>query len=136
MPVFAFRFSSLALTIVSASPPVGADYGWGAVLQAVELVQPARLVAARHQKQVAAGLDQVRQRLVEAEVQADFCGVLPLELQQLVVVLGVALAKKDEPAAEVEEAGGGIKIRSIPFCDTSRAMTPRTGRSSSTGRPK
>ena len=53
----------------------GVDDRHGAVAQAVHLVQPARLEPRRHQEDVGARLDQVRQRLVEADARADPIGM-------------------------------------------------------------
>src|SRR2546425_6468533 len=55
-------------------PPRGAYHGHGAVLQAVNLVQPAGFVARRHQKHVRPGLNLVRQGVVIGDLHADFAG--------------------------------------------------------------
>ena len=92
----------------------GAHHGGRAVLQRIELVQPAGFVPAGHQEQVAAGFDEVGELFVEPQVQADFVRVAVFELLQFVVVLGVTFAEKHQLTAHVQE----------PRCRTHHQINP------------
>ena len=67
-PEYSRNLNPVPSSMVSSRPPGRADHRDGAVPQAVDLVEAARLIAAGHQEHIAAGLDAVRQRVVEADV--------------------------------------------------------------------
>ena len=107
----------------------GPDHGRRAVPQTIQLVEPRRLVQARHEEEVGPRLDLVGQPLVEAECQADPARDSGRVGPSAGVVVRVALAEDDELGVRVRRkiVGAALRIRSTPFCSTSRATTPSSG---------
>src|SRR5262245_12474829 len=56
-------------------PACSADHGYGAISQAVHLIETARLVFRRHKKDVSAGFDQVSAAVIEFKTDAAFAGM-------------------------------------------------------------
>jgi len=88
---------------------VAPDHRRRTVAHAVKLIQPRRLEQAGHQKEVAARLDEVRQRFVEAERQGPFLpGKLAAQLLESAVVNRVALAQHDQLRSLFEQRGSNF----------------------------
>ena len=81
-------------------PADAPDDRHGAVAHAVHLVEPARLESRRHQEDVGARLDEVRQPLVEADARADAVAVQGREPSPEVLVARLAGAEHDERRVE------------------------------------
>ena len=71
------------------------DNGDGAIFEAVQLVQAARLVAGRHKKHIAARLDFVSEFVVEGDVGRQLFGILLRDCRQKVVVFLIPGAEYD-----------------------------------------
>ena len=107
-----------------------------AVAQGAELRQAARLEARRHQQRVAAALDQMRQRLVVADLRADIVrvgggGGTQTRFQRRARRSRARQAARRRQAA----SGSAASSRSIPFCADSRLITPNSSFAGSRRRP-
>ena len=74
----------------------GVDDGHGSVFEAVHLVQPAGLVARRHEEDIGAGFDLVREHLIEADVDGDLAGKRVRRERKQTFVVGLAGAERDQ----------------------------------------
>ena len=84
-------------------PADGVHDRHGPVAERDELTQAARLEARGHEKEIAAGVDALRERRVEAEREPELARVLLREVLPLRLVRGVARAEDDELTAAVED---------------------------------
>src|SRR5438105_598454 len=82
------------------------DEGNGAVAQADELAQPARLKAGRHQKQVAAGVDPLRQAGVKMKVNLDLAAVARLQVPEELLVALLAGAEQHNLNGQLHQPPG------------------------------
>ena len=109
-----------------------------AVLEAVQLVQPAGLEAAGHDEDVGAGLDPVGQRDSENSSRvATFCGNRSASIVELLLILRLARAQ-ESPIARRAIAPSRASPRPTgrcPFCSVSRPMKATSGVLGDTGRP-
>ena len=102
-----------------------------AVAQAVHLVEPARLEPRRHQEDVGARLDQVRQRLVEADARGDRDPGARRQRPPHVLVARLAGAEHDERGVELRQlVGERARSDRSPFWSTIREIMPISGRAS------
>ncbi len=102
--------------------------GHGAVAQTVELVETTGLVARGHHEHVRAGLDQVRELVAEAAVEADLPGEGALECAEHLFEVVLAAAEQDELKAWRRSRRPSTPARrSSPFWPTMRVTEPMTG---------
>src|SRR5438477_3357452 len=73
-------------------PSGRANDGYGAVFQAIKLIQAGRLVKAWHKKDVCAGLNLMRQRFIEPERQSHALAESYPQFPKEVMVDGIAFA--------------------------------------------
>ena len=110
------RVSPARSRTVSASPPTALHDRHRAVAQAVHLIQPARLEARRHQEDVGAAFDRVRQRLVESDVRADAIGVAARRAPPHVLIARLARCRARRTTHRAAAARSDTAaIRSKPF---------------------
>ncbi len=103
-----------------------------AVAQAIELRQAAGLEARRDDDGVAAGLHEVRHRLVIADGDADAAGMAGGGGQQRAFerrIAGTENRRACRPCATISSAVAAM--RSMPFCQVRRLMTQKIGALSS-----
>ena len=97
--------------IVSTSPPVALRDRRRAVALAVHLVHAARLEARGHEEDVRAGLDQVRERFVEADEEADVVRVMRLQPVQLLHEVAIAGADHRDLRGSADELRDRLRQR-------------------------
>src|SRR5437016_1913663 len=73
--------------------PGRAYHRYCAVAQAVHLIETARLVPARHQKNVRAGLNAVRETVVEADFEPHAVAVVSLQVAKHLLEITLAAAE-------------------------------------------
>ena len=71
----------------------GAHHRYGSIAHAVDLVQPAGLVARGHQEDVAARFNLVRQGIVIGDLHGEFLRILLVQLAEQLFILAVAAAQ-------------------------------------------
>ena len=106
------------------------------VAQRVHLRQPAGLEQAGHQEQVAAGVDAVRERVVEAarrRRRAPAARPPAAAVRRSSAASPVPSTAKPKPSPARRSSSGSSRSR--PFCATSRPTKPQHGPSASTVRP-
>src|SRR6185369_10110943 len=79
-----------------------------AIAQAVHLVESARLVARRHEEQVRAALDQMREGLVETAAEVDPVGMLRGQPGEEILIARLSGAEHDVARVELEQLGLGL----------------------------
>src|SRR5215470_17776371 len=87
----------------------------GAIFQAVHLIQSARLISRRHQENVCAGFDLVRERVVISEIDADLGGHRVAHVLEIAHVTFGARTEQDEIRAGLHEAPDGLRDQIDPF---------------------
>src|SRR5262245_47891917 len=87
----------------------------GAIFQAVHLIQSARLISRRHQENVCAGFDLVRERVVISEIDADLGGHSVAHVLEIAHVTFGARTEQDEIRAGLQEAPDGLRDQIDPF---------------------
>ena len=88
---------------MSANPPVSRTTGTRAVAQRVHLIESARLVDRRHQQDVRAGVDAVRERVVESDVYAAALGCSASTARKASSYRRLAAAEDDRLRAGAQE---------------------------------
>ena len=105
------------------------------VAQAVHLVQAARLEARRHQEEVAAGLDAVRPRVVEADPGGEAVAVLPRDPAKNRSASGSPVPRRTNWSVPAEDAvRARARARRSPSARASRPTNPKSGTSARDGK--
>ena len=115
--------------------PVARTTRYGAVAQLVHLVQPAGLVARRHEECVGARLDLVREGIVEGQADAQPRRVTVPGVGEPPLVAFVATAEDDDLEVLGEKLRQGAARMSRPFCSARRVTMPKSGTRARIGRP-
>src|SRR5205823_10683870 len=89
-------------------PAGGAHHWYRPVLQAVDLVQAARLVAAGHEEDVGACFYAVSQHVIEPDSGRDPSRKLLLHPAEEILVLGFTGAERDQIGVQRDDVGGGL----------------------------
>src|SRR5260370_698558 len=118
-------------------PPGSAQHRHGTVSHAVHLIQPARLVQRRHQEDVGAGFDLVRQWFAcIAFVNADALRRLIVPTLEEVLVFARTGSQGDKESAGVENAARSLSDQVITLLAYQTRNDPNDGPLGLLGKPK
>ena len=105
--------------------PDGPHHRHGAVTQAVHLVQAAWLEPRRHQEQIRASLDQVRQRLIEADLRGHPIRMPRRQSEPQIFVSPFAVAEQHKRRVEPRQLVGNLGNQIKALSDRPAARSAR-----------